>query len=61
MARKQHLPIRLRELITLHEALWLALGLVFGILAARGAPLFIVAIPIAFFIIWAFDFILGCA
>lgn len=57
---KPHLPMRLRELIGIEETLWLVLGLAFGYLAGKGAPFFIIAIPVAVFLVWLFDWLFGC-
>lgn len=56
----KHLPIRLRELIGLEGLAWLVSGLVFGYFAGKGAPLLILAIPIAIFVVWLLDWLIGC-
>lgn len=56
----KHLPMRLRELIGLEGLAWLVSGLVFGYFAGKGASLLILAIPIAIFVIWMLDWLIGC-
>ncbi len=60
MAAKRHFPIGLKELIGLEGAIWLIVGLIFGYFGGKGGALFVVAVPIAVFLVWALDFVLGC-
>lgn len=56
----KHLPIGLRELIGLEGLAWLISGIVFGYFAGKGASLLILAIPIAIFVVWLLDWLIGC-
>lgn len=47
---------RLRtEIITAEETAWLIIGLIFGWFAGRGAPAFILLIPIIMIIVWIYE------
>lgn len=41
-----------KKIISLEELAWLVIGLAFGYLAGLGAPIFIIAIPIAVLLAW---------
>ncbi|MEK6923157.1 MAG: hypothetical protein AABW84_00465 [Nanoarchaeota archaeon] len=56
MAKLSNKTIKAKELITLEELGWLVAGLSFGYLAGLGAPIFVIAIPIAAFLIWIFEY-----
>lgn len=51
-----HTRGRLRtEIITLEEALWLAVGLTFGWFAGKGANILLLLIPIILFVVWLYE------
>jgi len=43
------------EVITLEEAAWLIIGLVFGWFAAKGANIFLLLIPIVILLVWLYE------
>jgi len=47
---------KVKEIISLEELAWLVIGLTFGYLAGLGAPIFIVAIPIAALLVWIISY-----
>ena len=51
-------PERLRkEIITLEEAAWLTIGLLFGWFIGRGVTALIVIIPIIIFLVWVYEYL----